>query len=575
MTAAERSKAYRERTTRDVQGFTAEDFTGSDALAWLAAPLVGSPIRCWWVLGPIMPAVCAGMDSEQIRALYSMETVEHRGYRLRYAPGHWLDVRKGTRGARHYQIRGFFGGTFAETTASVLGERIGEPTQASVEILATAIRTTLSRIVYRGHVLAARSMGGPGGIANRVLRFAGAYPANKVQEAWSETITRAVDRAFYGGRIETYGAGYHPGPIFRYDLHSAYPWALARAPRLGAEWYQVDHYAIGHPVALYRVRWDWRAMVTDTLPFGPLPWRSKTGRIVFRAEGEGWYWQPEVAEARRCWPGIEILEGYVCLSDRSTFLRRPVEFLYKVRQQLATEGSPMADVVKLVLTALWGKLAQSVGQPRYGCIATAGWTTASVRAVILAAMRLDPGAILAVMTDGLLTSRPLPLNIHPMLGGWSVSEYTGVHSIGPGQYRLYSATGEITDAWRGFPRSTFDLPSVAAAVHNRGIAHASLPLYVTPILAAMSPDAFAHKVGTTHSVDLRLSPFLGDKRTWDSVHARWLSSRTYPDLLAEWVPNGMVAGARGRPPEESSPRSAFQSEDVHSAIRTAMVESGL
>lgn len=575
MGSAERSREYRQRKVGLVIGYGDGDIPERNVLDWLCEPIPGNPIRCWWSFDRLMIEVCWEMPAELIVRLYGVEPVEYQGVTLRYCPGRWLEVRKNGNYARHNMIAGYFTGGLADASVRLLGSAETAATGRVVTLLAQAVRDSLARIPLRGHVLAGRSMAGPGSVANRVLSLAAAYPINRVQEEWSGEVSKAVIRAQYGGRIETYGAGTLGGPIYRYDLHSAYAWALSRSPRLGTGWEPVTGYKIGRPLALYRVRWDWRNHQRESLPFGPLPWRSHTGRIVYRAEGEGWYWQPEIAEAWRCFPGLTILEGWVCDGPRTQPFRRVCETLYAARRKLAETDGIGADVLKLTLAALWGKLAQEQGQARYACPALAGWVTAKIRGELLRAMRQDPGAILAVMTDGLLTTRPLRLWEGVAMGSWSCERYESVTIVGPGQYRLTAADGTITEALRGIGPDGPSLSELAYEVSAHGIAHLSQPVRVTPILWAISPDAFPRTRDKWGSLDLRVSPYRADKRRWDTVTDRWLLSREWPDLLEEWMPNAMVAGPKGIPPAMGYPPGVFQLEGVYSAMLTAMRESGL
>jgi hypothetical protein len=45
-------------------------------------------------------------------------------------------------------------------------------------------------------------------------------------------VERAARHGYFGGRIEVPVYGEVPGPIYRYDVHSAYPAAIAELPNL-------------------------------------------------------------------------------------------------------------------------------------------------------------------------------------------------------------------------------------------------------------------------------------------------------------------------------------------------------
>jgi len=119
--------------------------------------------------------------------------------------------------------------------------------------------------------------------------------------------------------------------------------------------------------------------------------------------------------------------------------------MYIERLRLGKEGAGI--VLKLGINSVYGKTAQSIGQPIYRCPIWAGAITSGCRAQLLRLIAQDPGAILSVATDGITSIRPLkpeePIDTgtadraaaygKPGLGSWESKEVPGgVMLIRPG-----------------------------------------------------------------------------------------------------------------------------------------------
>src|SRR5439155_17384890 len=87
--------------------------------------------------------------------------------------------------------------------------------------------------------------------------------------------------------------------------------------------------------------------------------------IHYPTNGEGWYWDGEVAEAMKLHPkGIQIREGVQIVPQCD---HKPFAFIddtYAERQRLEAQGDYANKTLKLALNALYGKTAQSIG---HGC----------------------------------------------------------------------------------------------------------------------------------------------------------------------------------------------------------------
>lgn len=292
----------------------------------------------------------------------------------------------------------------------------------------------------------------------------------------------ALARAYFGGRIECVQYGRFDGPIYGYDICSAYPSIIRDLPDLSrGRWehltgnedgeYDAGFIARCPQLTLCQVSWSFPQDI-DTL-FYPFPYRQGTS-VYFPDAGYGWIWRPliGIALARPELYGthgvdwrIEDAYGFVPLDDG-----RPFEWVtkaYEKRQHIINakgDGWQGAQrVLKLGLNSLYGKMAQRQsqyygdeyrGQPPYYNLAYAGYITAATQAQLLWAALKSPLDIIAMMTDGLFSTRPIdvPITLNKELGKWEAAAIDELVMVYSGLY--YCRNG---DKW---------------AEKSRGITHA-------------------------------------------------------------------------------------------------------
>jgi hypothetical protein len=266
----------------------------------------------------------------------------------------------------------------------------------------------------------------------------------------------AANCAYYGGRFEVSRIGSIAGPVYEYDLKSAYPAAMLDLPcPLHTLW---EH----KPRATRLPERDlYLAKITfshaDDLWCG-FPFRQKGG-LFWPFQGTGWYWSPEIEAARRC------LDAKIMVRDLWIARRncdcRPFEWvrdLYEERRRLGsdTRGYP----IKLALNSLYGKMAQRCGRGPFHDPVAAGLITAITRARLIEAIALDPEAIVMLATDAVFSTRPLPLNIGKGLGQWEEKRWSDLFIVKPGVYWSPSNL-QMSVKSRGAPRSI-----IGGAVHR-------------------------------------------------------------------------------------------------------------
>ncbi len=278
--------------------------------------------------------------------------------------------------------------------------------------------------------------------------------------------------AFFGGRIECAAYGTHRGTVHNYDLNSAYPRMASLLPDLAnGTWVRDPDYPNPN-VSLYKVRWN----LPRGRRFYPFPWRDSNGAVYFPPRGTGWVWGPELDAALEAggFPEsrIRVLDGF-------HFIEQPRDPLQPVRpfagvidlytERLKRAGQPEEKVLKLVLSAIYGKLAQQTSatrkKPRYHQIAYAGLITSQVRALLYRLIRSNEPAIISVATDGVFSTEALavpPNLIGGYLGQFKEARYDEMVSLQSGVYRLRSGP-DWESYGRGFGERDLPWAEIAAA----------------------------------------------------------------------------------------------------------------
>jgi hypothetical protein len=325
---------------------------------------------------------------------------------------------------------------------------------------------TLLRESMLGANIKLRNWFGAGSIAQALLKREG------VKEHYPEIVVRdmqapqeAALRAFFGGRIELVKQGSTKNVLHQYDVASAYPAIISVLPSMRDGTWLTHTENVGGRIAsanilsLVRVR----TRFDFGKPFYPLPYRLPNGSILFPARTDGYYCIDEVRAA------IKWAEHYDCV-DRMEFVdmlefipgndERPFAFvpkLFEYRKSLKKTDITQI-VIKLGLNSLYGKTAQGVGgtanhPPTYANPFYAAAITAGTRARLLEAAILDPKAIVMLATDGIVSTRALPLDCprEKTLGAWEYGKSSdGGVFVQSGVYFIGDDAGNITVKSRGF-----------------------------------------------------------------------------------------------------------------------------
>ncbi len=254
-----------------------------------------------------------------------------------------------------------------------------------------------------------------------------------------------VMRTYFGGRTDLVKQGNHRGVIHEYDIASAYPAIAVELPSMaGGSWIKVvnptrQQVESASMVSMFHVRTH---AYENGLPFYVLPFRSENGSIFYPPTVEGVYMRDHVIAAYKHYDLFEK-EKRLChyginphgptLEIVSAWLFQPAEegerpfawigdlFDYRTGLPKTHAGG---QVIKLAINSIYGKFAESVGDPGRPPAFVSPWFAAAItagtqRRVVEAALT-NPDAVVMFATDGVYSTAPLDLVIpeKKTLGGW-------------------------------------------------------------------------------------------------------------------------------------------------------------
>lgn len=280
---------------------------------------------------------------------------------------------------------------------------------------------------------------GPGQAAQRWLTNINAPESKTVYETIPEYAAKAAQFSYYGGWFEIFRHGIIPGETYEYDINSAYPYAIAQLPcLLHGTWNTSQSTPSDLPPGSLRLLHAEIGGSDQRL--GTLPHRTAKGAILRPHHTRGWYWHHEILAgiAAGIIDTVEVAEyiEYNPCDCPKPF--RNIAELYQERLKVG-KNTPSGMAYKLVYNSSYGKMAQSVGKPKYANSVYASLITSTCRSMILEAIASHPrgtDAVLMVATDGVYFNSPHPsLELDKeRLGAWDESIKENMCLFMPGVY---------------------------------------------------------------------------------------------------------------------------------------------
>lgn len=308
-----------------------------------------------------------------------------------------------------------------------------------------------------------RKWQGPGQIAETMLSVNGLSKSRDVpllSDPTKRGLLAFARNAFYGGRPETSAIGPIEVPVYQWDINGAYPYALLHVPclthgkwthRTGRE-LSTEDLSICYGSFEPNVTKE-RSPSGRPLLYG-LPFRAENGTIQYPGAGRGWYWGFEI--------NASVHQTFHC-EEQWVYKKQcdcqPFKFIldtYRLRKALGKDARGI--VLKLALNSLYGKMAQSIGSPKYANPIWASFITAFCRTQIQNLIhsthkegQICGEGVFMIATDAVFTSHELEIEPSEELGGFSLEFHpTGIFIIQPGVY--FGSNGKDPKT-RGIPQS--------------------------------------------------------------------------------------------------------------------------
>jgi DNA polymerase type B, organellar and viral len=321
-----------------------------------------------------------------------------------------------------------------------------------------------------------RKWQGPGYLASAMLDYHKVPKRKHIPIMMNDEFRRIANDAYYGGRFETTAAGPIQGPVYQYDINSAYPSVLRTLPCLThGSWRRIrDIPDSGLWFGQVYFNHATRRILYN------LPVRTKEGNIFYPKEGNGVYWSTELEAAQRAGTRLSFSTGWIY--ERHCECRW-FDFIddYYTRR-LALGKSNKGIVLKLAGNSIYGKLAQSIGYAPYANPVWAGLITAGCRAQIINGYSQSPDHTYMIATDGIFVGEKLDLPVSKKLGEWEETEHdNGIFIVQPGIYyvsdgsvktrgvergRINQKREDFQDAWQRFLDSHGENHTVSVDVDN-------------------------------------------------------------------------------------------------------------
>lgn len=309
------------------------------------------------------------------------------------------------------------------------------------DVLARLMRTVNQGFVADGIKLRTDQWYGPGQAAQAWMRNIGAPTGDAIREVVPFWAIDAARMSYYGGWFETFVNGVIPDTVHSYDINSAYPYAIESLPcLLHGEWTRGE----GKPGYLKKghLRLLNASFVGKDPYIGTMPHRDSHGGISRPARTAGWHWQHEV-DAAKAAGMLATTHVDEWIEYKPCGCKKPfaaIRELYEGRID-AGKDTPYGMSKKLVYNSAYGKMAQSIGVPKYSNSIYASLITSHCRTMIIRAIATHPDktkAVAMVATDGIVFLTPHPDHkamVHKTeLGKWGYKEHHNLSILMPGLY---------------------------------------------------------------------------------------------------------------------------------------------
>ena len=306
----------------------------------------------------------------------------------------------------------------------------------------------------------------PASISRKYQRKRGFPKSLKKMKGLERKANAFAMLAYKGGVFATYQRGFFKQPLYDYDVNSCYPAIMIDLP----DWRNGRFEFIEEKPEDYEYGWIWCDIDTEYMPYQGK--EHYTVKEIYKGIGE---WDMKYTAKKVTYPtglrtAIITTEEYRWLKENGEYVKwlgegmgwvkendnypNPFAWLkemYAKRKEAKSEGNTaLATTMKLLMNSLYGSTVQrknGIGDLSNFCYGS--YITGRARKQMFDVKKRNPGAIVNIATDGLLSTEKLTLRVSGELGEWEYNEYTKGLVIGNGIRQLWKADGSFVTHARG------------------------------------------------------------------------------------------------------------------------------
>jgi len=279
---------------------------------------------------------------------------------------------------------------------------------------------------------------GPGQAAQAWLNLISAPTGEQIRETVPKWALDAARATYFGGWFEIFRHGHIPGVSYENDEISSYPYTISTLPcLLHGEWTRGEGAGTAMPGHLRMVQAE---VWGNDKHVGAMLHRTERGTVLRPSHTSGWYWWHEVeaAQAAGVVNRVEIGEWVDYEPCACPPPLQAIKELFELRKTVG-KNTPQGKALRLVYNSAYGKMAQSVGEPKFANAIYASLITAGTRTRILQAIATHPNKtrdLLMVATDGVYFYTPHPGLEYSdnELGKWELQAKYNLTLFMPGMY---------------------------------------------------------------------------------------------------------------------------------------------
>lgn len=369
------------------------------------------------------------LPDQELRQLWAEGVVKHDGYKYKYIPHKLLRISSGKLTASFWDISQFYKMSLNKASGIYLGkQKIDIATKKFTEKYVRRFWRSIAKYCIQDATLTAElgeylvNKLDQFGITSSTLYSCASISFKyfcentnvvTVSRFWKthkKALGMACD-AYEGGKFEVTARGSFER-LYEYDITSAYPYEIARLVDITDATVEYSpRYDKEAVYAFYRVHID--NTLASHLPCGIM---TRGVRIYPAGEYYLTITKQEYEYMLTLPVRVTILDGVHFYVKRKRYpYKKVIATLFKLKSDYKNKDKMLYNTTKIIMNSFYGKCVQCIEQPDKTVVAGSGWNpiygaviTANTRIKVTALQNLMQQDCVAVHTDSVMTTRPVP-----------------------------------------------------------------------------------------------------------------------------------------------------------------------